>query len=291
MTISFWSLTGHNRSFWTGFCSFPILETERPWLTVWFFLVWSGLVLVMNQSHVTRPLSTKDDEKWLKQTFLSYASDILQDPCMWPIMCSKPWPEPRAWAGLGFLGPQAQAWNFWGLLQALVSQAEPAHPGRHVTVYHMIWATERSHCVTWYGFSKFIEPVNNIGYTMVPVIICPSLPVIIGPLLPRIICWWLLVHWCWWLLVNRYRWLSGHCCQWLFADDYWYIGANDYWSIGTDDYWSIAANDYLPMIIGQSVPIIIWPLLPMIWVNILVKTRPKTCFFLKHSCSHVIVIY
>ena len=36
--------------------------------------------------------------------------------------------------------------------------------GRHVTVYHMIWATERTHCVIWYGFSEFIEPLNNIGY-------------------------------------------------------------------------------------------------------------------------------
>jgi hypothetical protein len=34
----------------------------------------------------------------------------------------------------------------------------------------------------------------------------------------------------------------------------------------------------VPMIIGQLVPMIIWPLLLMIWVNILVKTRPKTCF-------------
>ena len=39
------------------------------------------------------------------------------------------------------------------------------HTGRHVTVYHMIWATECTHCVIWYGFSKFIESVNNIGST------------------------------------------------------------------------------------------------------------------------------
>ena len=126
--------------------------------------------------------------------------------------------------------------------------------GRHVTVYHMIWATEWSHCVTWYGFSEFIGPVNNIGYTMVLVIICR----------------WLLVHWCWWLLVNRYQWLSGHCCRWLFADDYWYISANDYWSIGANDYPAIAANDSAE---HSS------------------QNKAKNMFFLKHSCSRVIVIY
>ena len=129
-------------------------------------------------------------------------------------------------------------------------------PGRHVTVYHMIWATEQTHCVTWYGFSKCIEPVNNIGYTMVPVIICPSLPVIIGPLLPMIIGQLVpmiiqpLLQIIWLNIPVKTRpktcfldrkWVRYRCfmickiCQWLFA--------NDYWSIGADDYSAIAAND------------------------------------------------
>ena len=93
---------------------------------------------------------------------------------------------------------------------ALILRGEPVKVSHSdVTVYHMIWATEWSHCVTLYGFSEFIEPVNNIGYTMVPVIICPLLPLIIGPLLLMIICQW--------LLINRYRWLLGHWCRWLFG--------------------------------------------------------------------------
>ena len=159
----------------------------------------------------------------------------------------------------------------------------------------MIWATERSHCVTLYGFSEFIEPVNNIGYTMVLVIICPSLPVIIGPLLPVIICPLLPViigpllsmiigpsvpMIIWPLLpmiqlnipvktrpktcfLDR-KWGRYSCvtickiCQWLFA------------------------NDYLPMVIWPLLPMIIWlmviwPLLP-ISICCLLMSLLKLCY-------------
>ena len=49
------------------------------------------------------------------------------------------------------LGLSSTLWHF----QSVIT-------GRHVTVYHMIWATKRTHCVIWYGFSEFIEPLNNI---------------------------------------------------------------------------------------------------------------------------------
>jgi len=44
------------------------------------------------------------------------------------------------------------------------ARSGPQKAGSPVTVYHNIWSTEHTHCVIWYGFSEFIEPVNNIGY-------------------------------------------------------------------------------------------------------------------------------
>ena len=127
--------------------------------------------------------------------------------------------------------------------------------GRHVTVYHMIWATKHTHCVIWYGFSKFIEPLNNIGYKRVYTTIwydsmnsvnvhghwprTTSLPMIIH-------CWWLFMHCCQWLFIHRCWWLFVHCCQWLFtASDSSSIAANYYLSITASDYWWIIADGYL----------------------------------------------
>ena len=42
-------------------------------------------------------------------------------------MCKAAGPEPKAWAGLGFWGPEARAWIFSGHCQAEPSQAGPAH--------------------------------------------------------------------------------------------------------------------------------------------------------------------
>ena len=38
-------------------------------------------------------------------------------------------------------------------------------PGRHVTMYHMIWFKEHIQCAIWCGFAGSFEPMNNIGYT------------------------------------------------------------------------------------------------------------------------------
>ena len=43
------------------------------------------------------------------------------------ITWTKPWPEPKAWAGFGFWGPKAWAWILLGPTQAEPGQAEPAH--------------------------------------------------------------------------------------------------------------------------------------------------------------------
>ena len=51
------------------------------------------------------------------------------------IMCAKPQPEPKAWASLGFWGPEAQAWIFSGRRQAEPSQAGPAHHYSRVELY------------------------------------------------------------------------------------------------------------------------------------------------------------
>ena len=39
----------------------------------------------------------------------------------WHIMCMKPWPKPKAWAGFGFWWPKAWAWILLGPVQAKLS--------------------------------------------------------------------------------------------------------------------------------------------------------------------------
>ena len=65
--------------------------------------------------------------------FLEPLMVILQLAGSRHIMCSKPWPEPRAWAGFGFPGPTARAWISSGPRQAEPSQAGPAHHYRRQT--------------------------------------------------------------------------------------------------------------------------------------------------------------
>ena len=42
------------------------------------------------------------------------------------ITWTKPWPEPKAWAGLGFWRPEARAWISSSPAQAEPGRAEPA---------------------------------------------------------------------------------------------------------------------------------------------------------------------
>ena len=112
--------------------------------------------------------------------------------------------------------------------------------GRHVTVYHMIWATKHTHCVIWYGFRKFIEPLNNIGY-----------------IINRLTLPYDMIQWIQWMSMDIS--LELHHCQWLFAaGDYSCITADDYLSIAADVYLSITANDYLLLVtIHALLPMII----------------------------------
>ena len=52
------------------------------------------------------------------------------------ITWTKPWPEPKAWAGFGFWRPKAQAWILLGPAQAKLGQAEPAHHYSQPTIYN-----------------------------------------------------------------------------------------------------------------------------------------------------------
>ena len=54
------------------------------------------------------------------------ADGDLQLASLWHITWTKLWPEPKAWAGLGFWQPKAQAWISSSPAQAELGQAKPA---------------------------------------------------------------------------------------------------------------------------------------------------------------------
>ena len=56
------------------------------------------------------------------------------------ITWTKPWPEPKAWAGLGFWRPEARAWISSSPAQAEPGRAEPAqHYFQSSDLFHILF--------------------------------------------------------------------------------------------------------------------------------------------------------